>query len=160
MYSVKSVTETSAVLEMRPEYCQPAPAPLACSEAAAPLARSEAEDDIDGEGNDTPENLAMAARKPIDVSKAKKEVTVPLADLPAVMRLTHAMCYYTVQGRSLRDHSLLLHTADKEFCRRALIVGLSKATNGDFVHVASSQDAILFSGERCRVLLASANRIV
>jgi len=83
-----------------------------------------------------------------------EEVTVPLADVPAVLRLTHAMCYYTVQGRTLRGHTLLLDTCHPQFSRRALIVGLSRATHGDHVHVATDDDARIFLGERRRTLKA------
>ena len=95
----------------------------------------------------TPESLTFpTAPELVDVNKAKKEVTVPLADIPAVMRLTHAMCYYTVQGRTLHDHTLLLDTSHVNFSRRALIVELSRATHGKFVHFATDEDDAIFIG--------------
>jgi len=108
-------------------------------------------EDSDDEG-DTHGSIAITAHKPIDVSKAKQEVTVPLQDLPAVMRLTHAMCFYTCQGRTLEGNILLLDTDHPRFSRRALIVGLSRATHGDRVHVATPTQAEVFLGERRKVV--------
>ena len=111
-----------------------------------------AEDTLEGRHSGrmaTPESLTFpTAPELVDVNKAKKEVTVPLADIPAVMRLTHAMCYYTVQGRTLRDHTLLLDTSHVNFSGRALIVRLSRATHGKFVHVATDEEDALFMGGR------------
>ena len=90
----------------------------------------------------------------MDVSKAKEEVTVPLTDVPAVLCMTHAMCYYTVHGRTLRGNIVLLDTSNKHFSRRALIVGLSRATHGDHVHVATDEEAKIFLVERRRTLRA------
>ena len=148
VYSVKSITDTGAVLQMLPDYCQPTAAPPRATGAAAPVL---ADEDSDDEG-DTHGSTAITAHKPIDVSKAKQEVTVPLQDLPAVMRLTHAMCYYTCQGRTLEGNILLLDTDHPRFSRRALIVGLSRATHGKFVHVANSTEAEVFLGERRKVV--------
>ena len=147
VYSVNSITETSVVMEMLEEYCPNKDRPASST-------KDDTEEDT-FEGKGTPESLTLPhAPALIHVSKAKKEVTVPLEDIPAVMRLTHAMCYYTVQGRTLRGHTLLLDTTHPEFSRRALIVGLSRATHGDFVHVASSQDAKTFLGERRKTMKA------
>jgi len=80
-----------------------------------------------------------------------KEVAVVLLDdLAEVLRLTHAMCYYTCQGRTMDSHVVLMDTEYPRFSRRALIVGLSRATHGDLVHVATPQDEEIFLGERRR----------
>ena len=56
------------------------------------------------------------------------------------LRLTFALCYATVQGRTLRDkHIVLLDTRRHFFTMRHLIVGLSRATAGRFVHVQSKR---------------------
>ena len=147
VYSVKNITETSVVMEILKAYCPNDDRPASST-------KDDTEEDM-FEGKGTPESLTFpAAPALIDVSKAKKEVTVPLEDLPAVMRLTHAMCYYTVQGRTLQGHTLLLDTTHPNFSRRALIVGLSRATHEDFVHVASSHDAKTFLGERRKTIKA------
>ena len=38
---------------------------------------------------------------PEDEDGELPEVIVPLGDVPALLRLTHAMCYFTCQGRSV-----------------------------------------------------------
>ena len=67
------------------------------------------------------------------------EIEVPLQEIPYLLRLTHCMCYYTIQGRTIRDkHILLIDTEHPNFSRRALIVGLSRATHGQDVHAGES----------------------
>lgn len=146
VYSVESISEETVSLKMLPEYC---------NGTAIPLELDAEVDEFEGRHGQmgTPEGLAFPHEPDlVDVSKAKEEVTVPLADVPAVLRMTHAMCYYTVQGRTLRGHTLLLDTGHPHFSRRALIVGLSRATHGDHVHVACDDDARIFLGERRRTV--------
>ena len=122
------ITDTSVVLKMLKDYCQdPTETPLLT--------------EPEGEEADVEET-----------STKKSQVTLLLEDVPAVMRLTHAMCFYTVQGRTLRDHTLLIDTNHPKFSRRALIVGLSRATHGDYVHIASAEDQEIFLGKRRRVV--------
>ena len=65
-----------------------------------------------------------------------EEIEVPIGEIPYLLRLTHAMCYYTIQGRTIRDkHIQLIDTEHPNFSRRSLIVGLSRATHGEYVHV-------------------------
>jgi hypothetical protein len=78
-----------------------------------------------------------------------KTVEVPKEDVCSQLRMTHAMCYYTVQGRTIAGrHILLLDTTHPHFTTRALIVGLSRATHGDFVHVGDGETEQAFLGER------------
>ena len=73
-----------------------------------------------------------------------EEIEVPLEEIPYLLRLTHAMCYYTIQGRTLKDKKILLiDTEHPNFSHRALIVGLSRATHGQAVHVADNEADIL-----------------
>ena len=59
------------------------------------------------------------------------------------------MCFYTVQGRTVRDrHIVLLDTANRNFSVRALIVGLSRATCGSFLHVGDETSEATFAGAR------------
>ena len=51
-----------------------------------------------------------------------------------------------VQGRTFRDHMVLIDTGHKHFSRRALIVGLSRATNGRLVHIPTDDEADVFTG--------------
>jgi len=160
VYSVEGISEDTVTLKMLPEYCNSCTTvgdveeETALRAAPTALELCAATKSLEFEGPDN----GFGAPQLVDVSKAKEEVTVPLADVPAVLRLTHAMCYYTVQGRTLRGHTLLLDTCHPQFSRRALIVGLSRATHGDHVHVATDDDARIFLGERRRTL--KANRVL
>ena len=52
--------------------------------------------------------------------------------------MPYARCYYTVQGKAYRDtHVVLMDTSHKRFEMRKLIVGMSRATHGKYVHVAT-----------------------
>ena len=59
----------------------------------------------------------------------------------AMLRMTYAFCYYSVQGATLRDrHVVLFDTYHKKyFTLRHLIVGMSRATHGKYVHVLSER---------------------
>jgi hypothetical protein len=77
---------------------------------------------------------------------------VPIEEMCSQLRLTHAMCYYTIQGRTIKNrHIQLLDTDHPHFGVRSLIVGLSRATHGRFLHVGDSTSEGLFVGVR-RVL--------
>ena len=53
------------------------------------------------------------------------------------MRPQHALCYYTAQGRTLRDGPVtLMDTGHRHFTKRHLIVGLSRCGEGRDVGVA------------------------
>ncbi len=74
---------------------------------------------------------------------------MPLDEACVQLRLCHAMCYYTCQGRTVRDrHIVLLDTTHKHFSVRALIVGLSRATHGRWLHVGDDNSEALYGGER------------
>ena len=78
-----------------------------------------------------------------------EEIEVPLAEVPYLLRLTHAMCYYTMQARTVKNrHMVLLDTDSKHFSVRALIVGLSRVEEGSFLHIGDSTSLGLFVGER------------
>ena len=78
---------------------------------------------------------------------AGEKASVPWADVCGQLRLAHAMCYYTSQGRTIRDrHIVLLDTTHQHFSVRALIVGLSRATHGSYLHVGDEQSEALFGG--------------
>ena len=77
---------------------------------------------------------------------------VPLDEACTQLRLCHAMCYYTCQGRTIRDrHIVLLDARHKHFSVRALIVGLSRATHGKYLHVGDDNSEALFGGGRAPV---------
>ena len=73
-----------------------------------------------------------------------EEIEVPIGEIPYLLRLTHAMCYYTIQGRTIRNKRILLiGTERRNSSRRALIVGLSRATHGQVVTVADNEAEFL-----------------
>ena len=76
---------------------------------------------------------------PEDEDDEVHEVTVPLGDVPALLRLTRAMCYFTCQGRSidLGKPVLMINMHHNFFSRRALIVGMSRVRHGDDLHIAT-----------------------
>ena len=52
------------------------------------------------------------------------------------MRLQHALCYYTAQGRTLRDGLVVMMDTDhKHFTKRHLIVGLGRVGEGRDVEI-------------------------
>ena len=77
----------------------------------------------------------------IDLNKIPKRIVLSHADFVCKLRMSYARCYYTVQGKTYRDtHVVLLDTSHKRFDMRKLIVGMSRATHGQFVHVATGID--------------------
>ena len=78
-----------------------------------------------------------------------EKVSVQWDEVCAQLRMCHSLRYYTVQGRTIRDrHIVLLDTTHQHFSVRALIVGLSCATHGRWLHVGDEQSEALFAGER------------
>ena len=58
-----------------------------------------------------------------------------------MLRMTYAFCYYSVQGATLRDRHIVLFDTNHwmVYCTvRHLIVGMSRATHGQYVHVLSA----------------------
>lgn len=79
--------------------------------------------------------------------RADETVEVPIDCMCSQLRMTHAMCYYTVQGRTVKErHVLLLDTDHPHFSVRALIVGMSRATHGQYVHIGDDESEQLFDG--------------
>ena len=78
---------------------------------------------------------------PADEDDEVPEVTVPLGDVPTLLRLTRARCYVTCQGRSidLNKPVLLIDTHHRFFTRRALIVGMSRVRHGQDLHIATPE---------------------
>ena len=74
-----------------------------------------------------------------DEENAPAQISVPVHDVPSLLRLSHAMCYYTVQGRrfDLGRTTLLLDTEHPHFSRRALIVGMYRVRHGNDLHTSS-----------------------
>ena len=97
----------------------------------------------------TETHLALQMRPEYCHGADDEKPLVPLEDVCEQLRLCHAMCYYTVQGRTVRDrHIVLLDTENRNFSVRALIVGLSRATHGSFLHVGDDNSEAVFAGAR------------
>ena len=97
----------------------------------------------------TEEALELQMRPEYCHGFADEKAQVPLEDACAQLRLCHAQCYYTCQGRTVLDrHIVLLDTTHKHFSVRALIVGLSRATHSRWLHVGDDNSEALFCGER------------
>ena len=77
----------------------------------------------------------------IDMNKIPRRVVLSHETCARKCRMAYARCYYTVQGKTCRDkHILLLDTSHKHFDMRKLIVGMSRARHGKYVHVATPFD--------------------
>ena len=73
------------------------------------------------------------------------EVALNYEEASMYLRLRYAMCYFTIQGRTLRDqHILLLDRASRHFSVRHLIVGLSRVTAGRFAHIPTRKQEAEF----------------
>ena len=73
-----------------------------------------------------------------------EEITLNFEDASRYLRLRYAMCYFTVQGRTFRDHILLLDKHSPNFTVRHLIVGLSRVTAGRLAHIPTGKQERAF----------------
>jgi hypothetical protein len=78
------------------------------------------------------------------------EIALTHTDASTTLRLTHALCYASVQGATLRDKEVLLcDTHHPHFTTRMLIVGASRVTGGHRLHIATAnQQQALLAGMR------------
>ena len=99
---------------------------------------------------DITENEVELQMMPEYCHGAKDElVKIPIEAVCSQLRPTHAMCYYTMQGRTVKNrHMVLLDTDNQHFCVRSLIVGLSRVEKGSFLHIGDSTSQGLFVGKR------------
>jgi hypothetical protein len=83
---------------------------------------------------------------PVDVKLSRENVSKWL-------RPTFARCYGSIQGCTMeKQHILLIDTrasrgGTRHFTLRHLIVGVSRATHQDFVHIASAEDEAMLMRE-------------
>ena len=72
-----------------------------------------------------------------DEETQKETVTLTHAEASTMLRLSYSVTYSNIQGKTIRDkHMILLDTHHKHhFTTRHLIVGVSRATHGSYVHV-------------------------
>jgi len=80
----------------------------------------------------------MRARR--TTRKDSRNSTLSLEDAASLMRPTHCLVYYTAQGRTLRDKNvLLLDVTARYFTLRHFIVGVSRATAGARLSIATAK---------------------
>jgi hypothetical protein len=118
-YVVKSASDEGVVVEMHPAFRRPR---------------------VDAEGK------ALKAEELREIDRLEADIELTLAETAQLLRLTHVMCYASVQGRTVDDHILLLDLAHKHFQLRTLNVGMSRATHGKYVHLATrGEEYVLLS---------------
>jgi hypothetical protein len=79
---------------------------------------------------------ALELRGVGDDGEARGEpFTMPAAEVAKSLRLTHALCYYSTQARTIVGPLRLAQTALPRFELTHLIVGLGRAPSGDVVEV-------------------------
>ena len=96
-----------------------------------------------GEGEEEDEDAEDAVEEP-PAKKAKKEKGVyelSHKEVSKYLRPQHALVYASIQGRTLRDqHMALLDWRKPTLTVRHLIVAMSRATHGKFVHVLNEDE--------------------
>jgi hypothetical protein len=92
------------------------------------------------------EGKALDAKELEKIDQLEADIELTLAETAQLLRLTHVMCYASVQGRTVDDHILLLDLAHRHFRLRTLNVGMSRATHGKYVHLATrGEEYVLLS---------------
>ena len=95
------------------------------------------------------ESVKLHMREEYCRGETDEQVEIPRDEVCSQLRLTHSMCYYTCQGRTVKDrHIVLLDTDHPHFSTRSLIVGLSRATHGRYLHIGDNQNEQTFCGDR------------
>ena len=84
------------------------------------------------------EATAPEAPKPPEAPEAEergKPFELSIADVARDLRLTHALCFYSCQARTIHGPLRLAQTDSRWFTLRHLIVGLGRAPAGNCVEV-------------------------
>jgi hypothetical protein len=119
LYVVKSASDDGVVVEMHPTCRRPR---------------------VDAEGK------PLKAKEFEKIDKLEADIELTLAETAQLLRLAHVMCYASVQGRTVDDHIRLLDLAHRHFQLRTLNVGMSRATHGKYVHLATrGEEYVLLS---------------
>jgi len=85
---------------------------------------------------------AVAAKKELKrVKMAEDNIKLTHEETSRWLRLGYAYTYYSIQGRTIRDRTiLLLDSTSKHFTVRNLIVGISRAPLGSQIKIPSVQE--------------------
>jgi hypothetical protein len=85
---------------------------------------------------------AVAAKKELKrVKVAEDNIKLTYEEASRWLRLGYAYTYYSIQGRTIRDRTiLLLDSTSKHFTVRNLIVGISRAPRGSQIKIPSVQE--------------------
>jgi hypothetical protein len=127
VYTVMSWTETHVIVKLHEDYVRTA------EEAPEDVDDADDEgsepDDMGEDGNDAPPapgvNVVEAGVYKLTHARAA-----------AILRLQHALVYASIQGRTLRQKRIgLMDTWNRNFTIRHLIVAVSRATEGQYVHI-------------------------
>jgi len=134
VYTVVSWTETHVIVKLHEDYVRRA--------EEAPEDAEDA-DDEGSEPDDMGEDDNDAPPAP-DVKVVEKGVyKLTHARAAAILRLQHALVYASIQGRTMRQKKIgLMDTRHINFTVRHLIVAVSRATRGEYVHILSEDDEI------------------
>ena len=79
-------------------------------------------------------------KKLLEVQKLEDGIELTLEETSRWLRLSYAVCYYSIQGRTIKNRSiLLLDTGHMYYTVRNLIVGISRASRGSQVMIPSRE---------------------
>jgi hypothetical protein len=98
-----------------------------------------------------PDGEPLSDKELAALDRQEMGIQLTYAEASQFLRLAHVLCYASVQGSTISEHVLMLDLEHRYFSMRSLIVGMSRATHGRFVHMATQ--------EQQRELLASAPRL-
>jgi hypothetical protein len=87
----------------------------------------------------TPEGEPLPERELRALDRQERDIRLTHAEASRYLRLSHALCYASVQGSTISEHLLMLDLGHRYFTMRSLIVGMSRATHGAFVHMATPE---------------------
>ena len=143
VYIVESWTETHVKVRLHPDYISN----FNLKDLRTETVEETEEDDDDDEENeeDEPEEVVIPDETDRHTFSLTKEA------VSRVLRVQHALVYASIQGRTMREKHLgLLDTTHLGFTMRHLIVSLSRATHGKYVHIFNSTQA-----QKCMELAAA-----
>jgi hypothetical protein len=102
-------------------------------------AEAEAEEVYDDEGEECEEDEDAKEEEENEMACLSDEAfSVSFGVIEKYLRLQHALCLYTIQGRTVSGTVLLMDANHTFFTARHLLVGLSRVTKGCNFAVASS----------------------